>query len=184
MADQADRPADTGPSARPSVGFTLSQLGFATSSGFGQRVGTLGLEPRHYAVLRALRAADSQSQQAVADRLQIPPSTMVSLVDHLEKEGLLERQTHAADRRTRHLRLTPAGVQVLEEAIRLGDEWEQQICAGLSGAERDQLLRLLRKVAANVGIRQDTLPDRGTGQRPQPLAPGSPGASAGHPPQR
>jgi DNA-binding MarR family transcriptional regulator len=159
------------------VGFTLSQLGFATSSGFAQRMGTLHLEPRHFAVLRALRAADGQSQQAVADRLQIPPSTMVSLVDHLEQEGLLERRMHAADRRTRQLRLTPSGMQVLEEAIRLGNQWEQQICAGLSGAERDQLLDLLRRVAANVGIHQDTLPDRGTGQRPQPLAPGGAGPS-------
>jgi DNA-binding MarR family transcriptional regulator len=172
-----DRPADTGPSAGPSVGFTLSQLGFATSSGFGQRVGALGLEPRHYAVLRTLRAGDGQSQQAVADRLQIPPSTMVSLVDHLEKEGLLERRMDAADRRTRQLRLTRSGMQVLEKAIRLGDQWEQQICAGLSQAERDQLLGLLRRVAANVGIRQDSLPDRGTGQRPQPLAPGGAGPS-------
>jgi DNA-binding MarR family transcriptional regulator len=165
-----DQPANTGPSAEPSVGFTLSQLGFATSSGFSQRVATLGLEPRHYAVLRALRAADDQSQQAVADRLQIPPSTMVSLVDHLEKMGLLERRMHAADRRTRQLRLTQSGRQVLARAIRLGDQWEQQICAGLSSAERDQLLGLLRRVSANVGLGPDTLPDRGTGRRPQPLA--------------
>ena len=179
MADVADRPADTGPSAGPSVGFLLSQLGFATSGGFGHRVGALGLEPRHFAVLRALRAADSQSQQAVADRLQIPPSTMVSLVDHLEKAGLLERRMHAADRRTRHLSLTSSGEDVLDKAIRLGAEWEHQICAGLSGDERDQLLGLLRRVAANVGLRQDTLPDRGTGQKPQPLEPGSTAGSGG-----
>jgi DNA-binding MarR family transcriptional regulator len=156
------------------VGFALSQLGFATSSGFGQRVGTLGLEPRHYGVLRALRAADGQSQQAVADRLQIPPSTMVSLVDHLEKEGLLERRMRAADRRTRQLSLTPSGIQVLEKAMRLGDQWEQQLCAGFSGAERDQLLGLLRRVATNLGIRQDALPDRGSGQRLRPPGPGAP----------
>ena len=168
MNDQPWPPARGG----PSVGFTLSQLGFATSSRFSQTVGTLGLEPRHFALLRAAQSKDGQSQQSVADRLQIPPSTMVSLVDHMEKKGWLERRPHSTDRRTRLLHVTPRGKQVLDEAMRLGDQLEQQYCAGLSGAERDQLLGLLRRVAANVGLGEDTLPDHGTGLRPQPLPPG------------
>jgi DNA-binding MarR family transcriptional regulator len=175
----SDQPPATAAAGGPSVGFTLSQLGFATSSRFGRIVGTLGLEPRHFALLRAVRAADGQSQQAVAERLQIPPSTMVSLVDHLEKQGLLERRPHSTDRRTRQLHLTSRGAQVLGEAIKLGNELEQQICAGLSSTERDKLLALLRRVAANIGLSQDTLPDRGTGQRPQPLTGGRDGASEG-----
>ncbi len=163
MTDLSDA---TPPGIPPSVGFTLSQLGFATSSRFGQIVGELGLEPRHFAVLRALRAAEGQSQQAVADRLQIPPSTMVSLVDHLERQGWLERRLAAGDRRTRHLHLTGRGAKVLDEATRLGARWEQQICTGLSDTERDQLLALLRRVAANIGLGEDTLPDRGSGHRP------------------
>lgn len=165
----SDLPDAAPPHIPPSVGFTLSQLGFATSSRFGQIVGALGLEPRHYAVLRALRAAGGQSQQAVADRLQIPPSTMVSLVDHLEQQGWLERRLAATDRRTRQLHLTERGAQVLDEATRLGAQWEQQICTGLSDIERDQLLGLLRRVAVNIGIGEDTIPDRGTGHKPQPL---------------
>jgi len=152
------------------VGFTLSQLGFATSSRFGQTVGTLGLEPRHFALLRAVQSKDGQSQQSVADRLQIPPSTMVSLVDHLEEKGWLERRPHSTDRRTRLLQVTPRGKQVLDEAIRLGDQLELQYCAGLSGAERDQLLGLLRRVAANVGLGPDSLPDHGKGLLPEQLA--------------
>jgi DNA-binding MarR family transcriptional regulator len=164
-----DQPPAAGSAAAPSVGFTLSQLGFATSSRFGQLVGTLGLEPRHFALLRAVRTSDGLSQQAVAERLQIPPSTMVSLVDHLEREGLLQRRPHSTDRRTRQLHLTGRGGQVLDRAIQLGAEWEEQICTGLSSADRDELLGLLRRVAANIGVGQEALPDRGTGQRPQPL---------------
>lgn len=160
-----DQPAVSYVAGRPSVGFMLSQLGLATSSRFGQLAGTVGLEPRHYAVLRAVRAGDGQSQQTVADRLQIPPSTMVSLVDHLEQQGWLERRPDPADRRTRQLHLTRRGGQVLDRATRLGDQWEHQICAGLSDTERDQLLSLLRRVATNIGLGQDTLPDRGTGLR-------------------
>lgn len=161
-----DQPTISYAAGRPSVGFLLSQLGLATSSRFAQLAGTVGLEPRHYAVLRAVRAGDGQSQHAVADRLQIPPSTMVSLVDHLEGQGWLERRPDPADRRARQLHLTRRGGQVLDRATRLGDQWEQQICTGLSGVERDQLVSLLRRVADNIGVGQEALPDRGTGLRP------------------
>jgi DNA-binding MarR family transcriptional regulator len=163
--------------APPSVGFTLSQLGFATSRRFGQLVGTLGLEPRHFALLRAVHEADSQSQQAVAERLHIPASTMVGLIDHLEQEGLLERRPHPSDRRTRLLHLTRHGKEVLGKATRLGAEWERTICAGLSTAEREQLLSLLQRVAINIGVADGELPDQGTGQRPDPLTAGAPHAS-------
>jgi DNA-binding MarR family transcriptional regulator len=177
----SDQPAAAPTDIPPSVGFTLSQLGFATSGGFGQIVGALGLEPRHYALLRAVGTAAGQSQQAVADQLQIPPSTMVSLVDHMERQGWLERRLAATDRRTRQLYLTERGAEVLDEATRLGARWEQQICTGLSDTERDQLLSLLRRVAVNIGLGADTLPDRGDGHRPEPLPGAAAPTAAGHP---
>lgn len=130
---------------------------------------SLGLEPRHFALLRAVGEAGGQSQQAVAQRLQIPASTMVSLLDHMEREGLIERRPHPTDRRTRLPHLTSRGAEILDQAVRLGAEWETKICTGLSPAERDSLLALLRRVAINIGVANEELPDRGTGQRPEPL---------------
>jgi DNA-binding MarR family transcriptional regulator len=154
------------PATRQTVGFTLSQLGFATSRRFGQIVATLGLEPRHIALLRAVNETDGQSQQAVAERLRIPPSTMVALIDHLEQRGMLERRAHPSDRRARLLYLTGPGKEVLGKAAGLSADWEAAICAGLSAAERAQLLALLRRVAVNVGTAEGELPDHGTGNRP------------------
>ena len=55
-------------------------------------------------------AAEGQSQQAIGERLQIPPSRMVAFVDALEARSLLERRHNPHDRRTRELHLTEAGV--------------------------------------------------------------------------
>lgn len=154
-----------------SVGFTLSQLGFATSGGFAELVGVVGLEPRHFALLRAISEAEGSSQQAVAESLRIPASTMVALVDHLEAEKMLERRAHPSDRRTRTLHLTARGAAVLAEAVQLAWDYERRICAGLAAPERERLLSLLGRVAMNMGVDLGSLPDHGTGRRPDPLSP-------------
>ena len=154
----------TGPGGGPaSVGFTLSQLGSVTARTFADLVGTIGLEPRHFAVLRASGQHAGDSQHAIAARLGIPSSTMVSIVDALEARGLLSRLPNDADRRAHVLRLTEDGEAALGRATELGMRRELEICAGMSDDDRSTLLALLARVASNLGVGPGTLPDRGSG---------------------
>ena len=66
------------------VGFALSSVGYAVARRFREILAPLELEPREFALLRAVGAAEGQSQQAIGERLQIPPSRMVAFVDALE----------------------------------------------------------------------------------------------------
>jgi DNA-binding MarR family transcriptional regulator len=152
-----------------SVGFALSQVGLETSRQFGDVVGALGLEPRHFAVLYAVQRSEGQLQQTVGDHLAIPPSTMVAIIDHLEGEGLLERRPHATDRRARTLYLTTRGEILLSEAFARAMDQESRICAGIEPEERAQLLALLHRISLNLGMSSSALPDRGSGERPQGL---------------
>ena len=86
---------------------------------FREILAPLELEPREFALLRAVAAAEGQSQQAIGERLQIPPSRMVAFVDALEERSLLERRHNPHDRRTRELHLTDAGRELLERAFAL-----------------------------------------------------------------
>jgi len=135
-----------------SVGFTLSTIGYATSRGFQRVLAPLDLEPREFALLRAVAALEGQSQQAVGSRLQIPSSRMVAFVDVLEARSLIERRHNPDDRRTRALHLTPQGRELLGRAFALAVGYERKLCAGLSDAERDELLALLERVGAQLGI--------------------------------
>jgi len=153
-------------SRRNSVGFTLSQVGLETSRQFGEVVGALGLEPRHFAVLHAAHRDEGQSQQVIGDQLVIPASTMVAIVDHLEGAGLLERRLRSSDRRTRTLHLTARGETLLSNALAAAMAQEDRICAGLEPGERVHLLALLRRVSINLGVPFSALPDRGSGNRP------------------
>lgn len=134
------------------VGFMVSSIGYAVGRRFHQVLAPLALEPREFALLRAVGAAEGQSQQAIGERLQIPPSRMVAFVDALERRGLLERRHNPLDRRTRELYLTDAGNALLARAFALAVELERDICAQLSVAEREQLVALLARVGARLGL--------------------------------
>ncbi|MGP0100567.1 MAG: MarR family winged helix-turn-helix transcriptional regulator [Solirubrobacteraceae bacterium] len=135
-----------------SVGFSLSSIGYAVARRFRETLAPLALEPREFALLRAVGVAEGISQQAAGERLQIPPSRMVAFVDALEARQLLERRHDARDRRKRALYLTPEGRQLLERALELATGFERHLCARLSDAEREQLLELLLLVGVQLGV--------------------------------
>lgn len=135
-----------------SVGFTVSTIGYAVSRAFRQILMPLDLEPREFALLRAVAASEGQSQQAIGERLQIPSSRMVAFVDALEVRSLIERRHNPADRRTRALHLTSAGRELMNRAFALAVAHEQRLCAELSESERERLLELLQRVGAQLGL--------------------------------
>jgi DNA-binding MarR family transcriptional regulator len=134
------------------VGFSVSSIGYAVARRFRETLAPLQLEPREFALLRAMGAAEGMSQQAAAERLQIPPSRMVAFVDELEQRGLIERGHDPLDRRKRTLHLTPTGRELLERALVLASELERVLCAPLNRAERELLLDLLQRVGMQLGL--------------------------------
>lgn len=135
------------------VGFALSSLGYAVARRFRATLAPLGLEPREFALLRAVAWAEGQSQQAIGERLQIPASRMVAFVDALEGRGLLERRPNPRDRRARALHLTDAGRELLARALELASGLEQHLCARMSGEQRELMLELLAGVGEQLGLR-------------------------------
>jgi DNA-binding MarR family transcriptional regulator len=145
----------TSPASSPpfrAIGFIVSSVGYAVAKRFRATLAPLELEPREFALLRAVAAAEGQSQQAIGERLQIPPSRMVAFVDGLEARSLLERRQNPHDRRTWALYLTADGRELLGRAFTLATGLERELCAELSASEREQLFELLQRVGLCVGL--------------------------------
>jgi DNA-binding MarR family transcriptional regulator len=145
-----DTASDTGPAR--SVGFTISTTGYAIGSRFSEILAPLSLEPRDFSLLRAVGLAEGLSQQALGERLQIPASRLVGFIDALEQRGLVQRRQNPQDRRVRAIYLTAAGNDLLGNAFALAVEHERNLSADLSEAEREQLLDLLGRVGAQLGL--------------------------------
>jgi DNA-binding MarR family transcriptional regulator len=105
----------------------------------------IGLTPPLFALLNYLRASNGAIQQQIGSAMGIDPSTMVSLVDQLERAGLAKRRPHPQDRRAREVLLTPQGRRTLTRARDLAEAVEDDVLQGLSPAERRRLVTLLRK---------------------------------------
>src|SRR5215217_6294704 len=93
-----------------------------------------GIDGRELAVLTRLDGPDPLSQQEVAARLGVDRTTMVALVDALERKGLVERRAHPTDRRKNAVALTGAGQRTLTAAGAAADAAQQRFLAPLGAA--------------------------------------------------
>ncbi len=112
---------------------------------FESRVAHLGLRSKHYGVLLLLREG-ARSQAEIGRGARVDRTTMVALIDELERLGLVERARHAEDRRAHAVTLTARGRQVEREASQAVDSTEAECFAPLAPEEREQLRALLSKL--------------------------------------
>jgi DNA-binding MarR family transcriptional regulator len=151
-SDDARPQSSSGVEPFRAVGFLLSSLGHAVAAQFSARLAPLGLEPRQFALLRRVALHEGGSQQAMGERLGIPPSRMVAHVDELEARELLERRPSPSDRRAHALHLTPAGRRLLTRATKLAAAFEAELTQDLDAAERARLLEQLDRIAQRLGV--------------------------------
>ena len=98
------------------IPFLLSQLGVYLAEDFVHRLEPFGVEPRTYAVLKALIEDDGQSQRQLSAQLGIHRNVMVAVVDKLERQGLVKRMPHPGDRRAFAVTMTDKARELLPEA--------------------------------------------------------------------
>ena len=86
----------------------------------------------------------------VASLFDIESISVVRLVDGLEAAGLLARRPHPTDRRIRTLWLTEAGEAMVAAVGKVTERVRGEALAGLSNADREQLLNTLLTVRMNL----------------------------------
>lgn len=106
----------------------------------------LGLNTGTHSILRLLADEDPRSQQALADALRIDRSTMVNLVDDLERDGRVRRGRNPGDRRAYVVEITAQGRDVLRRADAEVAALQDTVFGPLPDVDRTELARLLRSL--------------------------------------
>jgi MarR family transcriptional regulator, lower aerobic nicotinate degradation pathway regulator len=128
------------------LGFLLARAGGRAIRAVNRALQPFGLRSRHYTVLLVAAESGGCSQRDLGVTLDVDPSVVVSLVDDLERDGLVRRESRPPDRRTRLITATPAGLALLERLRVLSREADEELTSRLDDGERATLLALLRRV--------------------------------------
>lgn len=114
---------------------------------YAEEMGAETLTQRQYAVLSAAAELDGPSQTDLVVLTGIDRSTLAELVARMIDKGLLQRERSAEDGRAKTVRLTEAGLAVLERARPRVRAADRRILALVAKPKREGFLKQLARVA-------------------------------------
>jgi DNA-binding MarR family transcriptional regulator len=138
---------DLGPGATASrrLGYLLKHAMMRMEALNVSALAPLGIDPRELGVMFLIGDHKPTSQEQSAQRLGVDRTTMVALIDTLERKGLVTRHPDADDRRRNVVELTDAGREMLRHARKASNEAESAFLSPLTTAAADNLRTALQR---------------------------------------
>jgi DNA-binding MarR family transcriptional regulator len=105
----------------------------------------LGLRAREFWLL-VIAGSGNVSQHEMAELCGLDPSSLVPVLDGMERRGLLHRQRNPHDRRVQWVQRTAEGDRMFARALPRAQSAEARQLAALSAADQRQLVAAMRKL--------------------------------------
>jgi DNA-binding MarR family transcriptional regulator len=102
----------------------------------------------HYSILKIISLNPGLIQKEVAAAAGVDQTTVVPIINHLEKSGLVERTRDPKDGRNVIVRVTAPGWKLLRRVDSLVEVHDRELTRSLSSEDRATLLRLLSAISA------------------------------------
>lgn len=127
-------------------GYLLHKAGLMLVEDAEKALADVGMRIRYFFVLAALAGGPELSQQDLSRLLNLDPTTVVTVIDEMERNKHVERRRNPADRRRYNLILTDSGREALGTADRVASEVEEQFFGALEESERETLRGMLGRL--------------------------------------
>lgn len=131
-----------------SAGYLANHMARLFAHGLQQRIKPLGIAPAQFMALLELWNEDGLTQKQLVERLDVEQATMANTITRMERDGLIERRAHPADKRAQSIFLTSKSRQIRAAAVDAAMSQNRQALSGLSGQEQTQFLDYMRRVIA------------------------------------
>ncbi len=128
------------------LGYRLRLAQLAVFADFVVSTGSAQMTPSLFGALVVIEANPGLKQTDLARAVRLDRSTVVSVLDTLEKRQLVIRKRGLTDRRSNALELTATGKQLLAELLPRIEDHEQRLVQNLSASEQTTLAQLLGKI--------------------------------------
>ncbi|MFJ6567293.1 MarR family winged helix-turn-helix transcriptional regulator [Streptomyces sp. NPDC091292] len=132
------------------VSHALSRVARLHRIAAGKRLRGAGLYPGQEFVMMHLWDKGPVRQSELIKACDLDPSTVTKMLQRLESAGHVRRSPDPVDRRAVLVEATEESCALLSQVRGAWGDLEGATLAGLGGGERAELMRLLRKVEANL----------------------------------
>lgn len=158
--DAVDRIAQQWTEVRPDVDISpmqvigrISRLSRLIDRRLAENFARFDLEAWGYDVLATLRRSGRPYQLTAGDlrrQTMVTTGAMTNRIDRLEGRGLVER-SRGQDRREVFVRLTAAGVELVDRVVMSHMETEDEMLRALTPRQRKDLVKYLRATLLHLG---------------------------------
>ena len=115
-----------------------------------------GLGPTMTAALASIAKHGGPTHGELAAIEQVAPPTITAVVGKMENLGLVTRETGTVDRRVTRIRITPAGVDQLDEVRNRRTSWLAFQLSSLTDDERRRLADAVDVLAKLVDVTEES----------------------------
>ena len=138
---------------RRHIGFRMRLVSNQVSHAFAEKVAETGVTVAEWVVLREMYSDEGMTPSRLAELTGLTRGAVSKLTDRLFVKKLLTRTERNADRRYQDVALTAAGKRLVPVLAALADKNDAQFFACLTPGEREELTRLLKKIAEAHSMR-------------------------------
>ena len=108
------------------------------------------LTREQWTILVQLWKQDGVSQQVIADETGRDKPSTTRLLDHLERDGYLQRRADATDRRLNLIFLTENGIAAERAVMQVANQALDDITEGVTEEEMATVKRVFEKIYRNI----------------------------------
>jgi MarR family 2-MHQ and catechol resistance regulon transcriptional repressor len=109
-----------------------------------------GLHLSDFQIMEVLLHKGPQPINTIGEKVLLTSGSMTAAANRLEKKGLVKRVQDPSDGRCFYVHLTDEGLDIIKKAYISHEQNLEKIAAVLSPDERNELVRLLKKIGYNA----------------------------------
>lgn len=134
------------------VAFITSKASKQIADVFNEKLGAYEITRVQWIALYFLGKCEYINQTELAEKMGIKKSTVVRLIDRMEKEGYVLRKKDIKDRRITYICLTVLGKKLRKESLPFGKEFSNLIARDISDEDIEIFKKVLNKLVENAQL--------------------------------
>jgi DNA-binding MarR family transcriptional regulator len=148
--DAAPKSAGFDPEEARSIGYLSRYMYRMFAKAIAAELAPFGLVAGQWSVLRALWVEEGLSQVDLADRMRVEKASLTTVLEVMDKQGLIRRTRNSSDRRKVNIYLTQKSQRLRDDLLPFVGKINRKATRGMSSAEVDAFRALLCRVIANL----------------------------------